>query len=254
MPSAASGSPSTAYYSFNVGPVHFLGFDAERYVYGDALTATPTMQSVKEQYEWIVQDLAKAQSNRQQQPWIVVFAHRPMYCTNIVDDWSVEKSDCAGKAADLRDGVAFDGGSRQYGLEKLFRRFQVDAYFSGHMHNYERSYPVYRQQRVNTHYRDNEATVHLVVGGAGAWAGFDVIDEDTAYPWSAVRSDSYGYGVLEVYNHTHLHWAQLLDEDESVLDELWLIKQPVGGVGELAGTESSDSSVLEGQGELTQQS
>ena len=40
--------------------------------------------------------------------------------------------------------------------------------------------------------------------------------------WSAARSDSYGYGVFTVYNATHAHWEQILDEDESVLDQVWI--------------------------------
>lgn len=30
--------------------------------------------------------------------------------------------------------------------------------------------------------------------------------------------------MLTVYNATHAHWAQILDEDESVLDQVWVTK------------------------------
>ena len=92
------------------------------------------------------------------------------------------------------------------------------------MHSYERTYPVYRGEIVNRHFRDNEATFHLVVGASGCQGPMDDFDNGALYPWSAARSDSYGYGILTAHNETHLHWAQILDEDESVMDELWVVK------------------------------
>ena len=94
--------------------------------------------------------------------------------------------------------------------------------------SYERTYPVYREQVVNADYRDNAAMWHLIVGASGCQGPMDTFDEGTVYPWSAARSDSYGYGVLEVHNATHMHWMQILDEDESVMDEVWVVKREQG--------------------------
>ena len=212
------------YYSFDMGPVHFVAFDAERYFVPDYLgyTAMPTMEYVREQYDWLRADLEKAYHNKAQTPWIVAYAHRPMYCTHINDDW--DEPWCTEDASAVRDGVAFDGGPRQFGLERLFHNFSVDLYASGHMHSYERTFPVYRQQIVNTDYRDSAATFHLIVGASGCCGGTDTFDEAAMYPWSAARSDSYGYGVLNIFNATHMQWQQILDEDESVLDEVWVVK------------------------------
>jgi hypothetical protein len=44
-------------------------------------------------------------------------------------------------------------------------------------------------------------------------------------PWSVVRSSTYGYGHLTVYNSTHLYWEQLLDEGRGGKDPLWIIKK-----------------------------
>ena len=225
MPHEASGSPSNLYSSFNVGPVHFISFDAERYFVPDYLgyTSMPTMDYVREQYEWLQRDLHQAHQHRDEQPWIVAYAHRPMYCTHIADDWN--EPWCTEDASAVRDGVAFNGGKRQYGLEKLFHNYSVDLYASGHMHSYERTFPVYRDEIANTDYRDNAAMFHLIVGASGCCQGTDTFDDNAAYPWSAARSDSYGYGVLNVFNATHMQWQQILDEDESVLDEVWVVKQ-----------------------------
>ena len=39
-----------------------------------------------------------------------------------------------------------------------------------------------------------------------------------------MRSSTYGYGRLELTNKTHLFWEQINDDDGSVVDSLWLIK------------------------------
>ena len=128
MPNEASGSPTPLYSSFNVGPIHFISFDAERYFF----TNYYSMEHVRMQYEWLQQDLQRAQQHRHERPWIVAYAHRPMYCTHIANDWQAPY--CTEEAAAVRDGVAFDGGLRQYGLERLFHNYSVDLYVSGHMH------------------------------------------------------------------------------------------------------------------------
>ena len=103
------------------------------------------------------------------------------------------------------------------------------------MLRYERTYPVYRERTMDTGYSGNKGTFHLITGAGGCQEYLDDFDEASVYPWSASRSDTYGYGVLSVYNATHMHWAQILDEDESVLDQVWVskpeIKQPAAAAG-----------------------
>ena len=64
---------------------------------------------------------------------------------------------------------AAPGGFRpmQAALEQLLYDYEVDAMFTGHVHSYERDYPVYQGQLESTSYVDPRATVHLLVGGAG---------------------------------------------------------------------------------------
>jgi len=178
------------------------------------------MQNLQLQYDWLVKDLTAV--NREQQPWIVIYAHRPMYCSHIANDW--ENGYCTEDAASIRDGVAFNGGKRQFGLETLFHQYEVDLFVAGHMHSYERSYPVYREQVIDRTYEGNQATVYLIVGAAGCQEYLDDFDEAAVYPWSAAKSASYGYGKLTVYNQTHIHWEQILDEDGSTLDQVWMTK------------------------------
>ena len=50
----------------------------------------------------------------------------------------------------------------------------VDVMFAGHVHHYERDYPIYQGQVESTSYVDPTATVHFLVGGAGN----DEMDDD----------------------------------------------------------------------------
>ena len=52
---------------------------------------------VQRQRRWLESDLEVANKNRALQPWLIVFAHRPMYCTT--------DTDCDGAAALLRDDL-----------------------------------------------------------------------------------------------------------------------------------------------------
>jgi len=154
------------------------------------------------------------------QPWIIAYAHRPMYCSNDIDD---TPTICTADTSALRDGVNWHGGHRVGALEPLFYHYNVDMYFSGHMHSYERLYQTYHEQVLSHNYDPLIAPVHIIAGAAGGPEALDVYDYGY-YPWSAVRSYSYGYGKLLVYNATHAHWQQILDEDGSILDQVWLVK------------------------------
>ena len=75
MPTAASGSNSPFWYSYNYGNVHFIAFSIEQ-PYGKE----------DPQGIWLMNDILEASrpENRVIRPWIVAFAHRPMWCSNDV--------------------------------------------------------------------------------------------------------------------------------------------------------------------------
>ncbi len=63
------------YYSYDYGNVHVLHFTTELYFYPDQFSE----QNIKDQFNWIQQDLKSASQNRDNVPWIVTTGHRPMY-------------------------------------------------------------------------------------------------------------------------------------------------------------------------------
>ncbi|KAK7491398.1 hypothetical protein BaRGS_00017376, partial [Batillaria attramentaria] len=140
MPTKASKSTSPFWYSFDYMGVHVLAFSTEH-----DLTPNST------QHQWIVQDLKQANENRARVPWVVLLGHRPLYCSSLVC-WER----CHKEAAVYRSY-----------LEDLLYHQRVDVVITGHVHHYERSYPVYRSNATQKDYINPQAPVYIVNGAAG---------------------------------------------------------------------------------------
>lgn len=193
-----SGQINNHFYTTTVGPVRVIGISTEFYyflVYGTSQIGT--------QFRWLENELIEANKprNRRTHPWVVVMGHKPLYCS------SNFRMYCKVEALILRNGWF-----GIYGLDKLFYDHKVDVYFSGHMHIYERMFPVFNNMgnasRTVNPYTDPWAAVHIVTGsagGAGDLFGF----EDEKPDWSANRLLTYGYSMLYPLNATHLRIDQI---------------------------------------------
>lgn len=163
------------YYSYNLGPLHVIVFNSEFYYYSN-LWGT---EQIGYQFEWLKADLARANANRAQQPWIIAMFHRPLYCLRIADD-SCNKLKLERKS--LRKGVSLNieendneidsKASLQYGLEELFYSMGVDMLFSGHEHFLARTLPIYDYKirsgdvNANNPYEEPKGPVHFITGSA----------------------------------------------------------------------------------------
>ena len=74
--------------------------------------------------------------NREKQPWIVLFGHRPMYCSDKDGD------DCTNHNSRTRTGITV-GTEKKFGLEDLLMKHNVDLVFWAHEHDWERFWPIY---------------------------------------------------------------------------------------------------------------
>lgn len=216
------GNSENLFYSFDLGPAHFISIDSEAYYYLN-YGKSPLIN----QFDWLVKDLKEANQpeNRKKRPWIIVYGHKPMYCSNV---W---KDDCAFKAAKVRVGLP-EKNWYEYGLEELFYKAGVDLELWGHQHAYERLWPVYDYKVKNgsTQYPNTnpKAPVHITIGTAGS--KYDITPfKDPRPDWSAARLTDYGYSILEIRNQTHLHFQQIsVDKGGEVIDDAWIIKDHHG--------------------------
>ncbi|KAI1711490.1 calcineurin-like phosphoesterase domain-containing protein [Ditylenchus destructor] len=177
------------YYSFDLGPVHFVGVSTE-YInfwqkYGPSMAA--------KQQKWLKRDLDTAVKNRDKVPWIITYQHRPFYCSNI------ETHGCA----TYEHTIIRIGDKDIEGLEPVYTKYRVDVVFSGHVHSYERFLPMINYQLVHKRsrmwpfssvkinpYHQAMVPIHVLTGAAGCGAGHSPFGSPIV--GSAVRLNKYG--------------------------------------------------------------
>jgi len=206
------------YYSFDLGPVHFVSISTEFYYF-----LNYGLKQVIAQYNWLKKDLSSV--NRTLTPWIVLFGHRPMYCTN--DD----RDDCTKFETRTRVGLPL---IKWWGLEEVLNDHGVDLAIWAHEHSYERLLPTFNRKVVQSPdpslpYINPRATVHITTGSAGCR---EKIDGFTPNPpsWSAFRSSEYGFAVMSVLNSSHLELEQhaVTLQGKELVDKIILVQEEHG--------------------------
>lgn len=202
MPFRESGGTSNMWYSFELGPAHFVSVNTETDWEGAGEEHTgdshiPFLPAggfgrKGEYLAWLERDLAAADAARrgpEGRPWIIAGGHRPFR--------EIERSHGA-----------------------LFRKYGVDAYFAGHTHSYLRQeHPLYNGGgsgcRGCRGGRNDISMLEVIVGGAGC-------DEMQQAPRSDARGHGlhtfatgrYASGVLSL-NRSTLHW-RLVDAADGI--------------------------------------
>ncbi|KAM2286563.1 hypothetical protein ACFX1S_039016 [Malus domestica] len=177
------------WYSTDYGMFHFCIADSEH-----------DWREGSEQYIFIEKCLASA--DRQKQPWLIFAAHRVLGYSS----------------AQWQDG-AFGEPMGRESLQKLWQKYKVDIAFYGHVHNYERTCPIYQNQCVNTeksHYSGTvNGTIHVVVGGGGSHlSAFGPVQTS----WSLFRDSDFGFVKLTAFNHSSLLFEYKKSNDGKVYD------------------------------------
>jgi len=206
------------YHSFNIGPVHFIAVDTEYYYYDDQL------QRVQKQIEWLESDLKAANEpdNRRLRPWIIIFGHRPMYCSPY-DSQGKTIEDCVVDAR-TRVGIKLSNGSFVGNMEDLLWKYDVDLAIWAHEHDYERLYPMYNYTffKEGNPYHNPRAPTHIISGSAGCQELEDKWHVE--HEWSAVRTHDYGYTRINLLNNRTLYLEQVNDKDGSISDSVTIIR------------------------------
>jgi acid phosphatase type 7 len=211
------GNVSNLWHSFNLGKAHYVAYNTEPLF--DGLD-----QEQAQQMQWLAEDLKSV--NRTMFPWLIVFGHRPLYCSPNVSTTATlrdvprdrDNKDCQKHAVKVRGA-----------FEELFYNNSVDLVIEGHVHAYERLSSVYNNQSVNCDYQDQnwcvgaKAPVYIVTGVPGQNDSYSPVSP-TPLPFSMFQDDHLGYSRLTVFNASHLLFEQVLSETAVVIDYLWLVK------------------------------
>jgi len=182
-------SPEGSGTSFNAGP------------FGGPGTENPSLLS------WLAQDLSNANANRLTVPWVVVLGHRPLY-------------------ASINDDAFTDSPALRRAFEPLFLEYKVDAYISGHVHYYERLYPIANgvgEVFPGNVYLNPSYPVYLINGAAGNDERHHaaLINQSIS---SVLDDVDYGYSRIFVHNATHFQIQFYHSSDRSLGDDLWIVK------------------------------
>ncbi|KAK4534787.1 hypothetical protein CDCA_CDCA02G0812 [Cyanidium caldarium] len=174
-PHRESGSPTFEYFSYETGLAHIV-----------ALGSYTVYNQSSLQYRWLENDLRSF--NRSKTPWLILFWHTPTYTSNFGQ----------GGATLLREWT-----------EDLLYKYGVDIVLYGHIHEYERTAPVYKNQT------NPCGPVYLTLGDAGNREGPTLPWLDPQPSWSLFREASFGVGSLELHNSTtaSFSWHRVACED-----------------------------------------
>lgn len=183
------------WYSTDYGMFHFCIADSEH-----------DWKEGTDQYNFIEECLATA--DRQKQPWLIFIAHRVLgYSSN---SWYAEEG-------------SFEEPMGRESLQKLWQRYKVDLAFYGHVHNYERTCPIYENNCVSSERSSYSgtfnATIHVVAGGGGSHLS-DFTTLQTS--WSYFKDYDFGFVKLTAFNHSTLLFEYKKSRDGKVYDQFWI--------------------------------
>ena len=214
MPVTPDNEGSNYFYSFNSGRGHFIALSDE-HIYDSS-----DWEQAKH-IAWLRKDLQIANSHRDKTPWVVVMAHRPLYCNvdySIDEQATQSNKDCTFRAAYLK-GL----------IEDIFIEEKVDLFLQAHVHNYQRLSPILHNESISGPHdephmiRNAKAPVYILEGAAGNEEGQDWLSP-TPQLWTVVQRREIGFGLLRVMNASHLYWEHRDSDTGAVQDYLWLEK------------------------------
>ena len=123
------------YYSFDYGNAHFTIIDSNA-----------DLSPGSRQYKWLVRDLATTQAT-----WKFVAHHHPPFSSDR-DDYG-----------DTYRGLSQRGDLKVRRLVPIYEKYGVDVVWCGHIHTYERTWPI-RNGKVD----QQNGVVYIQTGGGGA--------------------------------------------------------------------------------------
>jgi hypothetical protein len=217
-------SNTSRWYSVDVGLIHMIALDVMVYPGSTPDPGPADSPYAPAQKAWLEADLAAV--NRSQTPWILAFAHHPLYCSSTTMGAGTSES-AEGEATVLFDsarggpepgeltdaqkaripkgkgyagclGTGVVGVEARADLEPILEAHGVDMFLAGHEHDYESIWPVKdcaigsKNCYIGTSFDSPKATVHVVCGEGG---------EGDPPPLLRARAHTH----TRTHTHTHTH-------------------------------------------------
>lgn len=218
--SGGVASHTQAFYSFDIGNMHFLSLDS----YGKEADQYRLYDTLGPQVQWIKRDL-EANKNRQ---WVIAYWHHPPYTMGS------HNSDTEGELVKIRENfirilerygvdLVLCGHSHDYERSKLMKgHYGMETTFSAAAHNLSNSSGLYDGSENSCPYvKDSLGTVYVVSGSAGKLGG-----TQPAFPHNAMyyaNATEGGASFLEVQgNRLDLKW---ICADGVIRDHFTMMKE-----------------------------
>ena len=192
---------SKQYYSFDTNNVHVLIMSTEE-----------EFEPNSDQYNFVVNDLRNA-ANNPDIKWIIVNMHNPFYSSPN----ECEASGCEGDK-DFRES-----------FHPLFDKYGVDLVLEGHVHNYQRSFPLaFNQQKSGepivtsaskTDYNNPSGAIFAIIGTGGV----NLHGLSDKAPFMAFQQDS-KFGVLYMHFSNDKIDAKFVTNEGETLDHFSISK------------------------------
>ncbi len=179
------------WYSYDYSNTHIISLDTE----SDFSVDSP-------QYDWLVNDLDQVSEDEKNQ-WVIVTFHRPPFTSGGNGNREV----------------------REY-LCPLFDQYGVDLVLCGHMHIYERFYPLNHKGEIVdyniSHYDDPPVPIYVVDGCAGA-PQYSSNPKD----WTVYMEKEFGYSRISITMSGTLHFehVQVKNGQRKVVDAFEIEKE-----------------------------
>jgi hypothetical protein len=209
LPMPSPATKDRPWWSYDVGLIHFVGMSTEH-----------DFREGSEQHDWLESDLQSV--DRAATPWVILNGHRAMYVN----------SHYAGPAY---SDVEVSRSLIKH-VEPLLNKYRVNLAFFGHNHVYQRQSAVYKKQVVQrsktrkdkdgnmVHWYENpQATVHIVVGSAGA--GFTKTDSIPPPEWNEITFYRWGYARVTADSASQLSFEWVESASGVVYDRAVVTQQ-----------------------------
>lgn len=235
-------SGTSQWYSVDLGLIHLVGLDLD--------PGTPPHGPIFAgvQQSWLEQDLAAANANRANVPWIIVTSHFPIYNAKFEGNLDASASWYLGLEAETfaTSGHDFvpcsEPGCRTVrdilqtsasNLVPLLEKYAVDIYDAGHVHSYDTTWPMCNGTICGgvKSYSNPKGTIHITEGNGGVpgVAGVNSVKNcSTAY--GRICGTGGAYGRFTAFNSTVLQYEHVENPTGKVSDE-WLVTKAKAGRG-----------------------